>query len=203
MRIINKTHYRNDDLRSLFRLCTKHHGSDTKGMRVHVKYAKRHHGYAFYPASHSTVNSKQIHIYVPKWDGETGIVSSSVTSEPIAVVGLSVKNALPMLKVFEHELMHCHGMRHKDMSREVYHCTQDISDWFDHKSQNDFQILVRLKMDRKPTAPEVKKERREVQVQRKEKEWKSKLAIAKRQFKKWSKELSSIERKRRASGTSK
>jgi len=178
MKITNKTHYRTDDLRKLFVACVKHHGGEIKRMSITVRYGKFT-GFAYYPQRHG-LHGGNITVRLPTVKRAPNGITKGLNS-----VG----------RLFEHELMHCFGIRHGDMDRDVYHCRQDVSAWLPAD-------LTKIRAQSGPKVPteEEKATAKEANARTKLAEWERKAKLAKTRLKKWRAEVRRYDRKRKASG---
>lgn len=100
MKVENYTNFRTDDLRKLFIAGLKHRGVHTRGFKVVVKNGRwRHSGYAWYRARSCVVR-------IPTRAG--------------------FAEMLTVARVFEHEVLHCQGISHRQMRSDVHHCSQPV-----------------------------------------------------------------------------
>lgn len=178
MKITNKTHYRTDDLRKLFVACVNHHGGEIKRMSITVLYGEFS-GFAYYPRH-------ELH---------GGTITVRLPSPKRAPEGLKMKWLTNVAQLFEHELMHCFGIRHGDMDRDVYNCRQDVSAWLPAD-------LPKIRAQSGPKVPteEEKATAKEANARAKLAEWERKAKLAKTRLKKWKAEVRRYDRKHKAAG---
>jgi len=190
LKIVNKTEYRQSDLRKFFLAGIKHLGSDPSSKIIEVVYSKREgaSGLATLPHEMSfRPEGRWIRMRLPR--------------PPLANPTIQIKW---IAQVFEHELAHNLGVAHSDMDREVRNCTQEVP-WAD-----GFQIRMKVKPKKKePIIREKKKaeqpclsliERRELKVRNHLKRWEKKLRISKTYVQKYRTKVRYYEKKKSAGG---
>lgn len=168
MKVANETQYSTQDLRKFFLQGLKAMGAETNKV-IRVVYSKRgaHWGYASY--GDSCFQGRSILMSVPK--GKLDL--------------------LDFARVFEHEVSHNLGLRHKEMSEEVRRCVQEVT-WHEGLQVRWEERAPKPKLDHVA--------RREEKARRMAVKWERKLGIARRMYRKWSAKVRYYERRKTAAG---
>lgn len=111
-KVVNRTHYRTDDLRRVLLGAIREEGEDGRAYTVTVGYTRRGgcSGYAYYGASSFVVRVPRTRLVV-KEGGEGG--RARAVREPLTALDHS--DVVDLARVAMHELQHCAGKRHGEM----------------------------------------------------------------------------------------
>lgn len=221
MRIKNDTDYDTESLRALFSAGLKANEARSNGLDVYVVYA-RSNGVS----GHASIGRWKSR-FVPDWRTHSKTASKPMigsvphTSERVFQQGMRVTMRIPkpttefggswphsttweealslrVARVWEHEVKHLMGLRHKDMSNTLYRCRQEVP-WATGIVLRLATVVVKAKETQpSPSRTElarVRSEKARARAVMKVAEWTKKSANARKQLVKWEHALKLIERK--------